>query len=197
VEKGTPAAAPDGGEVVGEWRPSSAARITYATVAGICACIFGALTIGSAVTPLAGLAPAVVAVGVVPYAPLAWVAGRLTSGIWRSRVTIGSAEVVAVGPWKTQRFPLEHVERFEAGRYGTGSAAVHLIRTQAGRARSGFGPRGSTLLWATQRGRPYWNIANLVASLEPLAQEMNDALATARAASPARAPLPRSALPSS
>jgi hypothetical protein len=141
-----------------------------------------ALAIGSVVTAMVGAAPTVAALGAIAYGPIAYVSGRTALGSWRARVTIQSDGVVVVGPWKTRRVSLEHVEKFAPGRYGTNSAAVNLLRTREGRLRTGYGPRNHTLLWATQRGgSSLRDLDKLVESLAPTAAQMNDALARARA----------------
>ncbi len=88
--------------------------------------------------------------------------------------------MVVVGPWRTQVVPLEQVERFEAGRYGTASAAVFLVSKPGAEVRHGLGPRGRTLLWATQRGGTIANFDAKVQSLQPLVTDMNAALVAFR-----------------
>jgi hypothetical protein len=88
--------------------------------------------------------------------------------------------VLVIGPLKSRSFLLAHVASFKAGRYGGGGAAVRLVPTKAGEEAHGIGPRGATLLWATQRGVFNGNVKKKIASLEPIAAEMNSVLARAR-----------------
>jgi hypothetical protein len=170
--------------IVGEWRPKLRVRWFYASVTGVVSALMGAIAVGSVIAVAVGGVSPLAALGAIVYLPIGSISGRLAAGCWRSRVTIDSDSVVVVGAWRTRRVPLEQVARFEARRYGTASAAVWLVRTLDGPARDGIGPRGSMLLWATQRGGTIaTNLKSLVASLAPLAAEMNEALLRAAARS--------------
>lgn len=165
--------------MTGEWTPRASVRALYGVGASALAVLMLALAVGSVVAVASGTSAAILAALIV-YVPTSWVAFRLAAGVWRSHVSITADSVVVVGPWRTQSLPLEQVDRFEAGRYGTASAAVFLVRKPGAEARHGLGPRGRTLLWATQRGGTIANFDAKVRSLEPLATDMNAALAAAR-----------------
>jgi len=107
---------------------------------------------------------------------VAYLFGRNAIGTWRARLTITTAEVVIVGLRRTRHVPLGLVERFEpwivrSGLVGNGDPMIVLLRRGA----------EPVPVHVFRRGVWVWNFKKVLCSLEGEANELNLALARARA----------------
>jgi hypothetical protein len=107
---------------------------------------------------------------------VAYLSGRSAIGTWRACLTITTAEVVIVGLRRTDYVPLGVADRFEprivrSGLIGNGDPMIVLLRRGA----------EPVPVHVFRRGFWVWNFKKVLSSLEGEANELNLALAQARA----------------
>lgn len=95
----------------------------------------------------------------------------LRCGLGRTGVTIGRDAVVVVGPFYTYRVLLSEAATFRPEVLGSKQPTVGLHRVDG----------GVIPIWALNRNGFRWNFKRLLRELEPVAGELNERLAEAKA----------------
>lgn len=156
--------------IYGQWRLPPLARLAQVVTAATASLSFASLPAAAIAAVVMGSSPAFLLVLPVTL-PIFYIAMRWTINLWRTRVTITNRRVVIAGVTKTRSVPLDDVERFVAGDAGN-QPTILLIRRH-GRPLATYVFNRNGLTWSSDK---------LIAELQPLADQLNGCIETARQA---------------